>query len=546
MPQQPDSSLRLDQMYTQAFQEHWDLSVFTDYGGGTYTFGEVAERIESLKQLMTEAGIQPGDKVALYARNSTNWAITFFAIMAHGAVIVPILPDFTPENVHNILEHSESAMLFAEDSLYSKLDHSKLGNIRLIISTDDFRVLDDASNVAKNFDFSQTVSVHRNDFRFPKRDDEDLLILSYTSGSTGFSKGVMIPVRSIESNIIYAREHMPLKAGDRIVSFLPMAHLFGLAFEILFPVSLGCHITIVTKVPSPQILLNALGEVKPHLILMVPLVIEKVYKKRIVPSLKKPAIKTLLAIPGIRGLIFKKTRDKIVENFGGNFHEVVIGGAALSPEAESFFRKIKFPFTVGYGMTECGPLISYAPSDATKKGSSGKLVDRMEVRIDSKNPYKKVGEIQVKGRNVMLGYYKNVEANAAAFTEDGWLKTGDLGIIDKEDFIYIKGRDKNMLLGPSGQNIYPEALEARLANFPLVQECVIVQRENRLVGLVHPDMEALGNNNLQTEQLEELAEQTRKEFNEAVASYEKLSHIELTDEEFEKTPKKNIRRFLYG
>lgn len=353
---------RLHEMYTTAFREYWDLFLFTDYQADSYTYGDVARKITALKQTMADLGLQPGDHIAIYARNSSNWAISFFSIMGFGGVIVPILPDFTAENAHHILTHSEAKMLFVADSLFANLDQGALQDIPCV-STDDFRFLNRKQKSALN----DKVTISREEFSFAERDNEDLLVLSYTSGSMGFSKGVMLPVRSIESNVVYAREHMPLKAGNRLVSFLPMAHMFGLAFEILFPVSLGCHITIVTKVPSPQILLNALGEVKPHLILMVPLVIEKVYKKRIVPSLKKPAIRALLAIPGIRKLIFQKTRDKIVESFGGNFHEVVIGGAALSPEVEAFFRKIKFPFTVGYGMTECGPLISYAPFNETKK-----------------------------------------------------------------------------------------------------------------------------------------------------------------------------------
>lgn len=536
--------MRLDKMYSQCFQQYWDLPVFTDYDGETSTFGDVAKRIESLKYTMEKAGLEKGDKVAIYARNSTNWGTIFFAIMAYEGVIVPILPDFTSEKAINILKHSEAKMLFVADSLYSGLDKEELKKLNLCVSVDDFSILDEKSKkkksaIAKSFDISPK------EFSFPKRDDEDLLIISYTSGSMGFSKGVMLPMRSIESNIIYAREHMPLKAGDRIVSFLPMAHMFGLAFEILFPVSLGCHITFLTNLPTPQILLNALGEVKPHLILLVPLIIEKIYKKRIVPQLKKPAIKALLAVPGLRQLIFNKTRKSLTESFGGNFHEVVIGGAALSPEVEDFFQKIKFPFTVGYGMTECGPLISYAPYTESKKGASGKLVDRMEVRIDSKNPFKKVGEIQVKGRNMMLGYYKNEEANAKTFTEDGWMKTGDLGIIDKEDYIYIKGREKNMLLGPSGQNVYPEELESRLMNFPYVLECVIIQRDSKLVAQVFPDEEQMKETGTSKEELDEIMVQTRRKFNELVAPFEQLAAIELVEDEFEKTPKKNIKRFKY-
>jgi len=539
------SQSRLDQMYTTAFQENWENPLFTDYGSKTSTFGEVATQIESLKITMKEAGLKPGDKIAIYARNSSKWATIFFSIMAFKGVVVPILPDFTPENAHHILEHSGAKALFVADSLFANLNRDELKNLKLITSTDDFRILSGKSDSSNQMAINDSLSVEKKEFLFPKRDDEDLLVLSYTSGSMGFSKGVMIPVRSIESNIQYARANMPLKAGDRIVSILPMAHIFGLAFENMFPVSLGCHITFLTKVPTPQILLKALGEVKPHLILLVPLIIEKIYKKRIVPSLEKPAIKALLAIPGIRNLIYNKTRKSLIESFGGNFHEAVVGGAALSPEVEAFFRKIEFPFTIGYGMTECGPLISYAPHDVTKKGSSGKLVDRMEVRIDSDKPHEEAGEIQVKGRNVMLGYYNNKKANEQSFTKDGWFKTGDLGITDDENFIFIKGRKKNMLLGPSGQNVYPEELESRLMNFPFIQECVIIQRNNQLVAKVYPDAEMMASTGTKEEDLDDILEKTRRSYNKAVASYEQLSGIELVDQEFEKTPKKNIKRFLY-
>lgn len=540
-----DSQMHLDQMYTSAFQKNWESPLFTDYGGETLTYGDVAGRIESLKITMKRAGLKKDDKIAIYARNSSNWSTVFLATIAFKGIAVPILPDFTSDSALHILEHSGAKALFVADSLYNKLDQSKLKKLRLIVSTDDFSTLQNKSKSADTNALRPAEKADPKSFSFPERGDKDLLILSYTSGSMGFSKGVMIPNRSIESNIIYAREHMPLKAGDRIVSILPMAHIFGLAFENLFPVSLGCHITYLTRVPTPQILLKALGEVKPHLILLVPLIIEKIYKKRIMPTLEKPVMKGLLAIPGINKLIYKKIRNSLINSFGSNFHEAVLGGAALSPEVESFFRKINFPFTIGYGMTECGPLISYAPHHSTKKGSSGKLVDRMEVRIDSKHPAAEPGEIQVRGQHVMLGYYDNEKANSQVFTEDGWLRTGDLGIVDDEDYIFIKGRKKNMLLGPSGQNVYPEELESRLTNFPFVQECVIIQRNNQLVAKIYPDSEEMAKTKTKEEDLDEVMEQIRRDYNKAVASYEQLSGIELVDQEFEKTPKKNIKRFLY-
>jgi long-chain acyl-CoA synthetase len=349
----------------------------------------------------------------------------------------------------------------------------------------------------------------------------------------------------VVSNIVFAQEHMPLKPGDKIVSFLPMAHTYGLTFEFLFPVTLGCHITFLSKMPSPTILTKVFADVKPNLILSVPLVIEKIYKKRLLPTLEKPLIKVLLKVPGISNLLLKKIREKLVDTFGGRFFEIVVGAAPLSADVEKFFKKIKFPFTIGYGMTECGPLISYEAWNKTMPLSAGKIVDRMEVRIDSSDPYNEVGEIQVKGENVMLGYYKNEKATTEAFTDDGWLKTGDLGVIDSDNFIYIRGRSKNMILGPSGQNIYPEEIEAKLSNQPYVAECVVVDREHRLVGLVFPDKEAMKMDKVKEAQLTEIMENNRKKINSELPGYEQVARIELVEEEFEKTPKKNIKRYKY-
>lgn len=540
----------LGSMYTEVFREYWDQKLFTDYGGDTFKYCEVAQSIQTLKVIFEKAGLKPGDKVAIYGRNSSNWAKVFLASLAYGAIAVPILPDFVPENVYNIVEHSESKFLFAATSLYNSLDSSKLKGIEGCIAIDDFTILKCANeNLKKLSDEGLAMmkgeKVTKEEFSFVERGDEELQVLSYTSGSSGFSKGVMIPVRSLYSNLVYAQDYMPLQSGHRIVSLLPMAHVFGLAFEFMFPITMGCHTTFLTKTPTPKILLDAFKEIKPNLIFFVPLIIEKIYKKRLLPKLQKPVVKALLAIPGINSLLHKKIRNGLVESFGGQFFEVVIGGAALSAEVETLLRKIKFPFTIGYGMTECGPLISYAAWDEIRRFSAGKLVDRLEIRIESDDPFNTVGEIQVKGTNVMLGYYKNEEANKNTFTDDGWMKTGDLGVIDKDNFVYIKGRSKNMLLGPSGQNIYPEELEARLANMPYIQECVVVQRDNRLVALAYPDNDALKAEVIVDDSLPALMEQNRKVFNQQVAAYEQLSRIELVGQEFEKTPKKNIKRFLY-
>jgi long-chain acyl-CoA synthetase len=537
-------------MYTHVFREHWDLTLFSDYDGDSFKFSEVAQSIQTIKTMFEKAGLKPGDKVAIYGRNSSKWAKVFLATLAYGAIAVPILPDFKPENVHHIVEHSGSKFLFAAKSLFKTLDPKQLHEVEGCIAIEDFSILNTRNNhlealIIEGQAMMINKELKKEDFSFAERDNEEMQMLSYTSGSSGFSKGVMIPGRSLYSNIIFAQEHMPLTSGHRIVSFLPMAHVFGLLFEFLFPVSRGCHITFINKTPSAQLLVESFQKIRPNLILSVPLIIEKIYKKKLLPTLQKPTVKLLLKLPLINQILHKKIRAKMVETFGGNFHEIVIGGAALSTEVEKFFKKINFPFTIGYGMTECGPLISYATWNKTMSSSAGQLVDRMEVRIESEDPYSIVGEIQVKGDNVMLGYYKNEEANKNTFTQDGWLKTGDLGIIDQNNFIYINGRSKNMLLGPSGQNIYPEELEARLSNLPYIQECVILQRESKLVALVYVDKEALKAEAIQNDSLQVLMDNNRKIFNHQVPAYEQLTKIEMVSEEFEKTPKKNIKRYIY-
>lgn len=538
-------------LYTNSFQTNWELPVFSDYEGESFCYKDVAQSIQTLNIIFKKVGLQKGDKVAIYGRNSSNWGKVFLACISYGAIAVPILPDFKPENVHNIINHSGSLFLFAAKPLYATLKQPEMPGLAGCIAIEDFSILHSNNEHLKalseeGLKLMKSEVVKKEDFFFVETDGEELQILSYTSGSSGFSKGVMIPVRSLFSNILYAQDHMPLKSGDKIVSFLPMAHVFGLLFEFLFPVTLGCHITFLNKMPSPQVLIKSFKDIQPRLILSVPLVIEKIYKKSLLPTLQKPIMKVLLNIPGINRILHKKIREKLIETFGTRFHEVVIGGAALSYEVETFFRKIKFRFTIGYGMTECGPLISYAAWNETQLFSAGKLVDRMEVRIDSDDPFNNVGEIQVRGMNVMLGYYNNDEANKNTFTEDGWLRTGDLGVIDKNNFIYIKGRSKNMLLGPSGQNIYPEELEARLSNMPFVLECVVVQRESKLIALIYPDSEAMRADSIDESALEGIMTENRKNFNHVVASYEQISKIELVSEEFEKTPKRNIKRFLYA
>ena len=481
-------------MYAKCFRENWLLPAFSDFQGSTTTYGEAAQIIRQIHRYFHESGIQKGDKIAILGRNSSNWAISFLAISGYGVVNVPVLPDFYPDDILHILNHSEARFLFAADTLFDKLSNDKMPGIKGVVSLTDFSPLlfktpEEKELWKKCFTLEYAGQSSPDNFELTEFDNEELSILSYTSGTSGFSKGVMIPARSLLSNIVYAQDHMPLKAGECIVSFLPMAHVFGLLFEFLFPVSVGCHVTFLSKAPTPQLIIKAFQEVKPRLILSVPLVIEKIYKKRILPSLEKPIVKFLLKVPGIRLILHKKVRTSLMETFGGNFHEMVIGGAPLNHEVETFFRKIKFPFTIGYGMTECGPLISYEPWNRFRPSSAGRLVDRMKIRIDSKDPYNEVGEILIQGANVMMGYYKNEKATTDAIDSEGWLHTGDLGIIDKEDFIYIRGRCKNMLLGPSGQNIYPEEMEAKLSNYPFVLECVITERGGKMVAFVFPDPE---------------------------------------------------------
>ncbi len=537
-------------LYTNAFHQNWDRPAFSDFGGGEFKYKDIAKIIKSLHLFYQLTGLQRGDKIAVLGRNSAHWGSVFLSAISAGLVIVPILPDFNESDTNHIINHSESKIVIGAKALLQKINHKKSSHLEAIIALEDFSFY--AANddnlkykLADGFQYYKENDLSKAGFRFEEWEPEEMCIISYTSGTSGFTKGVMLPERSLVSNIIYAREHMPLKAGDKIVSFLPMAHVYGLLFEFLFPITMGCHITFLSKTPSPAIITKAFGEIKPHLILSVPLVIEKIYKKRILPAIDKPLMKVLLKIPGISNLILKKIRKKMLDTFGGRFFEIVIGGAPLSADVENFFNRINFPFTIGYGMTECGPLISYEAWDKTMPTSAGRLVDRMEVRIDSEDPYNVVGEIQVKGQNVMLGYYKNEEETKASFTDDGWLKTGDIGVIDANNFIFIRGRSKNMLLGPSGQNIYPEEIEAKMCNQSYVAECVVIERDHKLRALIYPDWEAVKADTIDNIQLEKIMEENRKRVNSELPKYEQVARIELVKEEFEKTPKRNIKRYKY-
>ncbi len=530
--------------------KHPDFLAFTDYKGSSYTFREVGKTIFKLHVVFDELGIKKGEKIALIGRNSSNWGICYLATVTYGAVTVPILPDFHSNDIHHIINHSDSVLLFASDALFDKIDESEIPNIKEIICINNFtplvdpdekltKALEKADKKAGKppFDVKQ--------LKFPMVGAEEVIVLSYTSGTTGFSKGVLLPHRSIWSNVQYASDTFDIVAGEQIVSFLPMAHSYGCLFEFLWPFITGCHITFLTRTPTPQIITEAFRAIKPSIILSVPLILEKIFKRNIMPKIEKPSLRTLLKVPLANKLIHNKIRATLINVFGGKFRELVIGGAALNKDVEIFLRKIKFPMTVGYGMTECGPLISYAPWNETRLYSAGRIVDRMEVRIDSKDPYKEVGEIQVRGDNALIGYYKNKKANSEIFTEDGWIKTGDLGVIDKDDFIFISGRSKNMILGASGQNIYPEEIETILANKEIVQECLVRENDGRIEALIYPDYEVCDLSASSSEEIEEVLQNLRNEVNKELPAYMAISKMIIFPEEFEKTPKKSIKRFKY-
>jgi long-chain acyl-CoA synthetase len=542
---------KLNHLFADAIRKNWTEPAFSDYQGETYNYQDVGNKIKFLHKFFSEAGIRVGEKVALIGSNSSLWGMTYLGILTYGAVVVPILPDFSTPNIHHIINHSDAKLFFISPSIFERVEAGQMGQLLGILNLNTLEILSEKNSklqhhLDKAKQFCDEHPATPVDMMFKDYDIEKTCMISYTSGTSGFTKGVMLPRRSILSNIIFAQEHMPLKPGDKIVSFLPMAHAFGLLFEFLFPVTSGCHITFLTRVPSPQIVIKAFGEIRPRLILSVPLVIEKIYKKRILPSIEKPVVKTMLKIPVLSGIIENKVAQKLTDTFGQNFLEVVIGGAPLSEDVELFFKKIGFRYTIGYGMTECGPLITYEGWEKARYRSAGKIVDRMQIKITTeKNNKDGIGEILVKGKNLMLGYYKNPEATRDSFTKDGWLKTGDLGYLDSDGYLFIKGRSKNMILGPSGQNIYPEELEAKVSNLPYVQECVVKYHAEKLIAMIYPDREAMENEKLTFENIQLIMDDNMKHLNKELPKYEQISSFELVDEEFLKTPKRNIKRYLY-
>lgn len=537
----------------QSIIKNWDKDSLTDYKGITLQYKDVARKIAKFHIVLESAGIQPGDKIAVCGRNSAHWAVTFLATITYGAVIVPILHEFKADNIHNIVNHSEAKLLFVGDQAWENLNEDAMPLLEGIASLTDF-----SSLVSRNEKLTYAFE-HRNAIygqRYPKnfrpehicyRKDrpEELAIINYTSGTTGYSKGVMLPYRSIWSNVAYCFEMLPVKPGDHIVSMLPMGHVFGMVYDFLYGFSAGAHIYFLTRMPSPKIISQSFSEIKPRVISCVPLIVEKIIKKDILPKVDSKIGKLLLKVPIVNDKIKSLARQAAMEIFGGNFDEIIIGGAPFNAEVEAFLKKIGFPYTIAYGMTECGPIICSSRWDTLKLASCGKATTRMEVRIDSPDPKTHAGEIVCRGANMMLGYYKNPEATAQIIDVNGWLHTGDLGVMDEEGYVTVRGRSKNMLLTSSGQNIYPEEIESKLNNMPYVAESLIVLQHDKLVALIYPDFDDTFAHGLQQNDIQKAMEVNRVELNQQLPNYCQISKIKIHFEEFEKTAKKSIKRFMY-
>jgi long-chain acyl-CoA synthetase len=532
---------------------NWDKEALTDYKGATLAYKDVALKIARLHVVFEYAGIKKGDKIALCGRNSSNWGVVFLATLTYGAISVPILHDFKADNIHNIVNHSDSVLLFVGENVWENIDESAMPKLKGIVSIADFSTLVSRNNnlskahdnIDKLMDNKYRKAFGKSMVVYHKDKPEEVAYISYTSGTTSFSKGVMIPYCSLWSNMMFAHANMPLKPEDSHVCMLPLAHAFGLLFSFLFEFTRGCHTYFLTRMPSPKIIFGAYAEVKPNLIITVPLIVEKLVKKAILPKLSTKVMKVALRVPIVRARIYQSIYRKIMDLFGGNLIELVIGGAAMSEEVETLLRQIKFPYTIGYGMTECGPLICYASSATFKKGTCGRPVDRMEVKIDSDNPNKTVGEILVRGMNVMTGYYKNEVSTKEALHSDGWMYTGDLGVIDKAGNLTIRGRSKNMILGPNGQNIYPEEIEDKMNSLPYVAESIVTKQEGKLVALVHPDYNETMAQGLTTSDIERQMDDNRIALNAVIPNYSQIASVKIYSEEFEKTPKRSIKRYLY-
>ena len=544
----------VNKIFQESFQKNWDRPAISNYQGITLHYRDVARRIEKMHIMFEECGLQKGDKVAICSRNQANWAVAFLSTMTYGAVPVPLLHEFKSSNIHHLVNHSEAKILFVDDVIWEGLTETEMPDLHAIIQVNTFKLLyasdqkivDAREHLNELFGRKYPNVFTKDDINYYEDSADELAIINYTSGTSGFSKGVMIPYRAVSSNIEFGRTVLPgLDNTKSVVSMLPSAHMYGLMFELLYELSVGAHVHFLSRVPSPKIIMQALSEVKPYVIIAVPLVIEKIYKSKVKPILEKEGIKVLMKLPVLNQVVLNKIKTELINAFGGEFHEVIIGGAAFNKEVESFFKKMNFPFTVGYGMTECAPIIAYDDWTVEKLNSCGKAVNNMEIRIASADPHTIPGEIQVKGANVFLGYYKNDEATNAVFTEDGWFCTGDMGILDEEGSLFIKGRTKCMILGPSGQNIYPEEVETVINNHPYVVDSLVVEDNGGLTALIFPDFATGARDGMRQDAFVKYIEGLLPEINNDLPNYAKLKKIEVMSEDFERTPKKSIKRYLY-
>ena len=544
----------VNKLFEASFKKNWERPAISNYQGVTLKFGDVARRMEKLHIMFEECGLQKGDKVALCSRNQANWAVAFLATMTYGAVPVPLLHEFKSANIHHLVNHSEAKILFVDDVIWEGLSETEMPDLHAIIQVNTFKLLFAADkkivqareHLNELFGRKYPNAFTSDALNYYEDQPDELAVINYTSGTSGFSKGVMIPYRAIFSNMEFARKVLPqLNHTSRVVSMLPCAHMYGLMFEVLYELSVGCHVHFLSRLPSPKIIMQALSEVKPTIVVAVPLVIEKIYKSKVRPVLEKDGIKFLMKMPGLNQFVLNKVKTELVNAFGGEFYEVIIGGAAFNTEVEAFFKRMGFPFTVGYGMTECSPIITYDDWKEEKLYSCGKAAPNMEIRINSNDPQNVPGEILVKGANVFLGYYKNQEATDEVFTEDGWFRTGDMGILDADGCLFIKGRAKCMILGPSGQNIYPEEVETVINSQPYVVDSLVIEDDGGLTALIYPDFAQGAKDGMSQDAFVKYMEGTLPELNKELPNYAKLKKIEVMSEDFERTPKKSIKRYLY-
>lgn len=544
----------LNKYLQDSIRQNWEELALTDFSGVSFQYRDIARKIAKLHILYEQSGIGHGDKIALCGKNSAQWAVALIATLTYGAVAVPILHEFKPDNLHHLINHCDAKLLFVDNAIWENLDPDKLPALIGVLHINDYSLLlsrsekltDCRSHLNELFGRKYPERFLPKDVVYHSAEREDLALINYTSGSMGFSKGVMVPYRALESNLKFCIDYLKfLKRGDNMICMLPLAHMYGLTIEMLHGIVRGCHCYFLTRLPSPRIITEAFASVKPKLIITVPLILEKIIKTKVFPLLEKPLMKILLKVPIVDAKLLAKIKKGIEQAFGGSLQEIIIGGAALNKDVEQFLRRIGFPYTVGYGMTECAPLISYEKHELAQEKSCGRIVHRMEATIDSTDPENVAGELLVRGDNVMLGYYKNPEATAAAFTHDGWMRTGDLCTIDKDGFIYIRGRSKSMILGPSGQNIYPEEIEQMINNMPYVCESVVVEENHRIIALIYPDIENGIAQGMTLEQLEQAMRDNVAQLNKQLPSFSQIAGVKVMNEEFEKTPKRSIKRYLY-